>query len=72
MDLTQGTLEKKNRGYSVRLTETEHKKLMAIKKRYNLSVFFRKALDEFYQENIANKESKGKLKLVFFIFNLTI
>jgi len=50
--MTERALEKRTENYSVRLTPTEHKKLMAIKKRYNLSVFFREALEKFYQENI--------------------
>lgn len=55
--MEERTLEKKTKNYGVRLTETEHKKLMEIKKRYNLSVFFRTALDEFYEEHIVKEKS---------------
>ena len=50
------TIQKKLRTYSVRLDETEHAKLMEIKKDYNLSVVFRNALNDFYEENIASKK----------------
>ncbi len=51
------TIGKKIHNYNVRLDKTDWNKLQAIKKEHNLSVVFRNALDDFYQEHIVKDKT---------------
>jgi len=47
---------KKQKKFSFVLDQTQYDKLQELKKKYNLSIIFRNALDDFYEENIPSKK----------------
>ena len=50
-------IKKRTKTYNMRIDKDEHLKIQELKKEYNMSVFFREALNKLYDKHIVKEKS---------------